>query len=386
MNGGGAARGAATAAAAAGAAAAGAAASPTQQQQPLPATYRLLVAARAGGSFRAVARAVEAPMPAPGPGEVLVRIHFAGINGGCETFRARGEHAFASNSAREAFPLGAEGAGVVVAAGAGVASPRVGEAVACNGAAAFAEYAVAKAAMCTPLPGPPTAEAVALVLSGVTAAAALHGTARVAPGQTVAVTAAAGGTGHFAVQLARLAGARVIAVTGSPQKAERLRELRPDAVICHATEDVDAALAREAPTGLDVIYEGVGGGLRRTVERHLAPGGKLLQVGYISEYPHALPPGAPVGAGGEGVPLDALFWGGKRVELPWGRTIFGQVWPSDPKEILRAKRRVFDLYASGQLLSWTDLSHGFRGVDQIPDAVDYMLEGGHVGKVVIPLM
>jgi NADPH-dependent curcumin reductase CurA len=47
---------------------------------------------------------------------------------------------------------------------------------------------------------------------------------------------------------------------------------------------------------------------------------------------------------------------------------------------------VFELYEAGQLLAWTDLSHGFRGVDQIPDAVDYMLKGGHVGKVIIPLL
>jgi hypothetical protein len=51
-------------------------------EQALPATYRRLVAARVGGSFRSVARAVESPLPAPRPGEVLIRMHFAGINGG----------------------------------------------------------------------------------------------------------------------------------------------------------------------------------------------------------------------------------------------------------------------------------------------------------------
>lgn len=46
---------------------------------------------------------------------------------------------------------------------------------------------------------------------------------------------------------------------------------------------------------------------------------------------------------------------------------------------------MFHLHASGQLAAWADTSHGFRGVSQVPDAVDYMLRGGHVGKVVIPL-
>jgi NADPH:quinone reductase-like Zn-dependent oxidoreductase len=59
--------------------------------------------------------------------------------------------------------------------------------------------------------------------------------------------------------------------------------------------------------------------------------------------------------------------------------------PQDPKVIRRCKRRVFELFDSGQLQAWVDVGHGFRGVDQIADCVDYMLTGGHVGKVVIPL-
>lgn len=53
------------------------------------------------------------------------------------------------------------------------------------------------------------------------------------------------------------------------------------------------------------------------------------QVGYISEYPHALAPGAAVSAPAAGVPpLDAVFWEGRRVELGGGREVIGQVWPS----------------------------------------------------------
>jgi NADPH:quinone reductase-like Zn-dependent oxidoreductase len=132
--------------------------------------------------------------------------------------------------------------------------PQVGQAVACNGASSFAEYAIAKAPACTPVPAA-TPEAVALVLSAVTAAAALEGTAKVSPGDTVLVTAAAGGTGHFAVQLAKLAGARVIAVTGSLGKVTRLRELGADVVICHRTE-VGAPAAGRLGTVLCSAGEG----------------------------------------------------------------------------------------------------------------------------------
>lgn len=58
----------------------------------------------------------------------------------------------------------------------------------------------------------------------------------------------------------------------------------------------------------------------------------------------------------------------------------------DIATVRRAKRRVFQLAAAEQLQSLVDVSHGFRGVEQIPDAVEYMLRGGHIGKVVIPLL
>lgn len=58
--------------------------------------------------------------------QVLVAVHYAGINGGCETFRVRGEYAFAGNSSKEDFPLGAEGVGTVVALGPDVKGLQVG--------------------------------------------------------------------------------------------------------------------------------------------------------------------------------------------------------------------------------------------------------------------
>jgi NADPH-dependent curcumin reductase CurA len=57
----------------------------------------------------------------------------------------------------------------------------------------------------------------------------------------------------------------------------------------------------------------------------------------------------------------------------------------DVAAIRRCKRRVFKLHQQGKLQAWTDVSHGFKGVEQIPDAVDYMLKGDHIGKVVVPV-
>jgi hypothetical protein len=57
----------------------------------------------------------------------------------------------------------------------------------------------------------------------------------------------------------------------------------------------------------------------------------------------------------------------------------------DVAAIRRCKRRVFQLHQQGKLQAWVDESHGYRGVQQVPDAIDYMLRGGHIGKVVIPI-
>lgn len=167
--------------------------------------------------------------------QVLIQMKYAGINGGCETFRARGEYAFSANREKQSFTLGAEGAGVIAAVGEAVKTLSVGQAVACNSAASFAEYGVTQASMCTPVPAA-TPEAVALSLSAVTAAAALECTAAVQPGEVVVVTAAAGGTGHFAVQLAQLAGARVIAVAGGEVKQQKLQQLGIERVIDYRKE------------------------------------------------------------------------------------------------------------------------------------------------------
>lgn len=72
---------------------------------------------------------------------------------------------------------------------------------------------------------------------------------------------------------------------------------------------------------------------------------------------------------------------------PWPLILLAhaQVWPSDPKAIARCKRRVFQLHREGRLQAWVDRSAHFKGLDSIPDAVEHMLRGGHMGKVVVEI-
>jgi NADPH:quinone reductase-like Zn-dependent oxidoreductase len=120
----------------------------------LPDTFQRLLAPRTGGSFREAARLHSLPLPSPGPGQALVRVRWAGVNGGCETFRVRGEHWFAANrrACDGGFALGAEGAGEVVLLGDSVtalvdqsgAPLQVGDAVVFVGGA-FSEYVLVQA-------------------------------------------------------------------------------------------------------------------------------------------------------------------------------------------------------------------------------------------------
>lgn len=176
---------------------------------------------------------------------MLLRVTHAGVNGGCETFRVRGEHLFAGNRHIDHYLLGAEGRGVVVAVGPPHPAapqpqpppPPLGTVVTFGGGGAFSEYALVPAARCfTPPPGVPGPQAVALALSGTVAHTALHAVAGVASGETVLVTAAAGGTGHMAVQAAQLAGARVVATCGGPVKAARLEALGVERVVDYSQE------------------------------------------------------------------------------------------------------------------------------------------------------
>lgn len=143
-------------------------------------------------------------------------------------------------------------------------------------------------------------------------------------------------------------------------------------------------LRREFHGQVDIAYEGVGGALQRAAWDALAPGGRLMVVGYISEYPHNEGGEPSSGAAPGPLPPSAeLFWGGKVVEAD-GKVAYGSVWPQNRQDTLEAKKELFDLHGSGRIEAWVD-GQEFRGVESIPEAVDYMLKGRAVGKVVVEL-
>jgi NADPH:quinone reductase-like Zn-dependent oxidoreductase len=212
----------------------------------------------------------EVAKPEPGPTEVLVRVAAAGVNPVDWKTRAGGGFL-----GEPPFTVGWDVAGVVEAVGYGVAWLAPGDRVFGmprfpREAACYAEYVVSPSRHLAPIPdGLGDAEAAAVPLAGLTAWQALVDTAGVGDGSRVRVLGAAGGVGHFAVQIAKARGAWV-AGTSSATKHGFLRQL-----------GVDEALDKEAPVSardVDVVLDAVGGEVGLGALAALRDGGMLVTV------------------------------------------------------------------------------------------------------------
>ena len=223
----------------------------------IPATMRALQQASLEGpqDLRLI---TDAPVPSPGPGEVLIRVTAAGVNF-VDVSQARGTFA---GGPQPPYLAGIEGAGEVMAVGEGVTGPQVGAHVigASVQGGAFAEYLVLPAVAAVPVPaGWADEQALGLVVNWPTALAALRPLGGVTAGETVLIHAAAGGTGQAAVRMAKHYGATVIA-TASPSKHEVVRALGADHVIDSRGGDLAAEVLRlTGGAGADLVLESVGG-------------------------------------------------------------------------------------------------------------------------------
>lgn len=229
-----------------------------------------------------VLKEVELERPQPGPGEVLVRVHAAGVNPTDWKHRRYGAFLGAPP-----FVLGWDVSGTVEATGLGVVLHRTGDEVFGmlpypHGAGSHAEYVLAPARALVRKPAQLThVQAGALPLAALTAWQALVDTAGLRSGQRVLIHAAAGGVGHLAVQIAKARGAHVTG-TASSGKHEMLRALGADELIDYRETDF-----AEAARDMDVVFDTVGGADHRTRSlRTLRPGGTLVSI--ILDEPEAL--------------------------------------------------------------------------------------------------
>lgn len=223
-----------------------------------------------------VFRYEEVPDPVPGPGGVLVRVEAISIEGGDTLHRAHGQAGAAPHV------VGYQAAGTVLAAGAQVTGLREGDRVVTIGTeGSHAELRAVPERLCWAIPpGLSTSEAACVPIAYGTAHDALFEFGRLQRGETVLVQAGAGGVGIAAIQLAKRAGARVLATASSDHKLERLTRLGLDHGINYqATSFADEVRRITSGHGADVILDSVGGQALRDSLRCLAYRGRCISVG-----------------------------------------------------------------------------------------------------------
>lgn len=222
----------------------------------------------------------EIALPPPGAGEVQLRHHAIGLNF-VDTYFRSGLYP----APHLPFVLGSEGAGEVLAVGAGVTRFKKGDRVAYgSGQGAYAEARNIAETSLIKLPDSISyKQAAGMMLKGLTANYLLRRTFRVEKGQTVLIQAAAGGTGTILVQWARHLGATVIGTAGSPEKVKLAKENGCHHVINYRDEDF-AARVKEITggKGCDVAYDGVGKATFPAVLDCLKPFGLLVSFGNAS--------------------------------------------------------------------------------------------------------
>ncbi|MGR4862879.1 quinone oxidoreductase family protein [Caulobacter sp. LARHSG274] len=242
-------------------------------------------AVRTGGPE--VLEAVDLPLPAPGPGQVLVRHQAVGLNF-IDVYHRSGLYPMTMPAV-----LGLEAAGIVEAVGDRVDRFRVGDRVAYNGTlGAYAQAAVVPADRAVKVPDGVSLEtAAAVLLKGMTAEFLVRRCHKVEPGQTVLVHAAAGGVGSILVQWAKALGATVIATVGSEAKAALARDHGADHVILYGEEDVAARVSEiTGGQGVAVVYDGVGKDTFEASLKSLGRRGVLATFGNASGPAPAIAP------------------------------------------------------------------------------------------------
>jgi 2-alkenal reductase len=234
------------------------------------------------------------------------------------------------------------------------------------------EYAVVPAAECTRLDRTALPDPVAHLAQGWTAYAALTRGVELRPGDTVFVSAGGSGIGSMAGLIARQLGAgRIIASAGSPEKAERLRtELGYDEVVVRDAGPLTEQLAKAAPDGIDVYFDNVGGEQLRAAVDAARPGARFVLIGALS---------GQLAEDGTGttapVELDSLPLIHKRIEM--------RGFSSDDHD---GRAEWTERFAGWLRAGEITFPHvRVKGIENSPRALLEVIEGRHIGAVVVEL-
>lgn len=333
-----------------------------------PDHYRKLVISQLTGDFRSSTSVTTQAWVDPGPGQVVIRNRWAGCNAIFDKNLCRNVIRYVD--VEPPYDMGIESVGEIVALGAGVTGLREGDAVATTKlGTGYREYQVADVQRVIRV-REATPEVLTLVPTGISGMVGLERVGELRGGETVAVSAAVGGLGHIVVQVAKLAGAHVIGLTGSDEKLELLRSLGVDRPLNYRREDLRAVLAKEYPRGIDIAYDSVGGEIFDAFLDNLAMRGRLVISGHTSDFDKAIEDVAQPRI------YRKLYWKSASV-----RGFQNQAFPEFFDD---AARRILELYYSGRLKVLVDPTP-FHGLESVADASEYVLAGRNAGKVVVQI-
>lgn len=303
----------------------------------------------------------ETPIPEPGPGQALLRVRATSLN--------RGDllGAIAFHRASEARPAGVDAVGEIHALGEGVTGLKIGDRVMTRGRGCFAEYVLVDPQLTLPVPPQFTWEqAAATPIAYVTAWEAVTRYGHLKANESLLVAGASSGVGVAAIQWGKVLGARVIGISGSMAKLERLRAIGLDAAICARGVDFSAqVIEANGGKGVDLAVNLIGGTAFPACLKSLAKFGRLAVVGYVD------------GVLKSDIDLEATH--GKRLE------IFGisnaPMTPAMRAEVTRGfNRDVMPAIFDGRIQPVVDRVFAF---DQLPEAKAYVESGAQIGKVVV---
>lgn len=305
---------------------------------------------------------VNLPVPEPGAGEIRIRVRAAGLAFG-ETLVMEG--AYQKTPPLPYIPC-SEMAGIVDVSGSGVEKYTPGDAVAAFSfslqGGGLAEYCVLPAEYVQPLPaGLSFADGAGFLMNYWTAFNALFRRAALQPGEVLVVHGATGGVGSAALAVGKAIGATVVA-TGSDD--DRLVGVKADHVINHLKTDLrEALLSLTSGRGADVFFDPVGGDIFDQSLRAIAPGGRILVVGFAS--------GIPVQLRANVILVKMISVIGVEARLAIEER--GSEGVSDFKEMLRWAEE-------GKFRPQTRKTFSF---DQAPEGFRYLLDRKHVGKCAV---
>jgi NADPH:quinone reductase len=305
----------------------------------------------------------EGPAPVPGSGEVLIRVHAAGINRP-DIMQREGKYPPPAGASPI---LGLEVAGEVSAIGTGVSGRSVGERVcALTNGGGYAEFVTAPSGQCLLLPsGLPMDEAAALPETFFTVWTNVFDRASLKEGQTFLVHGGSGGIGTTAIQMAKNRGARVFATAGTEEKCAACRRLGAEIAVNYREKDFVPVLKEVTDgRGVDVILDMIGGDY---VGRNLdlaATEGRIVNIAFQK---------------GSTVKIDLMRLLIKRLTLT-GSTLRARTDRAKAEIAAKLEAEIWPLIASGRIrpvMAATFL------LEKVADAHRLMEEGNHIGKIVL---